>query len=55
MAYLALGLSLYKEEIILDVQLGQGLVFDNEITARADTHPTEARSKAVDNFEEAQR
>ena len=34
-------------------RLGRGPVFDDEIAAQADTHPTEARSKAAGNFREA--
>ena len=36
-----------------NARLGRGLVFDDEIAAQADTHPTEARSKAAGNFREA--
>ena len=38
----------------LALRLGWGPVFDNEIAAQADAHPTEARSKAAGNLGKAE-
>ena len=43
------------EEVCEDARLGRRLVFDDEITAQADAHPTEARFKAAGNLGEAPR
>ena len=45
-----LGPSFTKEEFILDAWLGRRLIFNNEMAAQADAHPTKANSKAADNL-----